>query len=738
MQVMNQIANGNSAFGLSANWLIYGSGDFAVNARLLPAFQIGSLFSDKYLPAASFTVFAMELFLAIYVSCRLFRLPVHVAMISAWLAPLVFIPFVNPYLVLLEHYLVTPFLFNMSGFAILFIALFYRLGKSGIGNSIAISCGLFLIASYVTMAFLYFFIVFAYNLVWACLPLFLFASSLKERAVKAVAGLVLAGVFYIVFYGYVDAFYNFNMENTVMGGELGGAILFHNIWNTLITTFSSFDGFFTTVDLRALPIFKHAQNIGFTRLFLYLSLISAFFFVVFAPNKTSSNAFHASAALLFAVFGSRIWGFGYHEVMIAPLYLISFVLGVAGIVQIMTYFLRRWLPAMGAPKQLIENGIMFVTKRADTLQTAPGGVILNMRGFVYLGLATAFAVFFIVRVDNSPDSKMGYVYGDRPDMESYRILEREIGINHSPVFRGRLVGMAFVDDQRPYHPDQRDPSGKTILRDIFIMERDATWRVATKYGGDFTFTPRQDRIPVLHDNNRFTGPGLAVIERYLLSEPKDRLIVQNHNISKFDRRLLEMIGVRFLVMSEFQAEQPGVVLRRTERVSSFLTLYLYELPGTNTGAYSPTKQTVFTSAKEALDLIGDPALDFRETVLVEKKVPGQLIPARSSEVKINGDVLSIEARSDGRSLVVLPFEYSRCLTFENKSGASGPLPEFHPVNLNQIGMVFERSASVNIRFRFTPFNASCRAQDRRDWEKLKGTELRNYKGVYFYGGYEKY
>lgn len=49
-------------------------------------------------------------------------------------------------------------------------------------------------------------------------------------------------------------------------------------------------------------------------------------------------------------------------------------------------------------------------------------------------------------------------------------------------------------------------------------------------------------------------------------------------------------------------------------------------------------------------------------------------------------------------------------------------------------MVFERAASITIRFRYAPFNAACRKQDPSDWDILKITELKTYKGVKFIGG----
>lgn len=738
-QVISQIANGNPIFGFGANFLINGGIDFAVNGHLLPAFYLASFFSDLSAPITTYTILSIELFVTMYISCRMFRLPVHVAMLTAWLTPLLLTSYVYPPVVQVEPLLVTPFLITEACLMMLSVALFYRLGKSDLRNTLVLSCGLFVVAGYVALSFLYFFVIYGFVVIWPCLALFIFASSMKERIIKAVAGLVMAGVFYVVFYEYLDNFYKYNWGYLLDGTVSGGGQLLGIIRSGFVTTFTTFEGFLAIFSLEWLPMHHNQRyEFRFATIFLYGGLASGLIYAALFANRYKSEIFQLSIAFLFSLLGPIFWGFGNFEALIAPLFSISFVFGIIMVAQILGHLFKRWLPAMGVPARLVENGIMFIGRHNIFGRIAPGGIILNTRRFAYLMMGGAFAVFLFDRIANSPDSRTHYEYGARPDMESYRILERDIGINHSPVFRGRLVGQAFVDD--PYHhfPDPYDPSGKTILRDILNLRRTAARKVKDKYGGDHIRTVIQDRIPILHDNNRFTSPGPAVIENYLLFRPEDVAYVQNHNISLFNRRLLEMLGVRFVMRSEPLDEQPGVILRKTEKVDRFLTLYLYELPGANTGTFSPTSQVVFSSAKQALGLVGDPALDFRKSVLVEKKIPGPLVPARSSQVKIDGNMLTVEARSDGKSLVVLPFEFSHCLRLEQKPGMAGPVPKLLPVNLGHVGMVFERAASVTIRFSYTPFNAACRKQDLSDWKNLKITELRTYKGVKYTGGYAKY
>lgn len=80
--------------------------------------------------------------------------------------------------------------------------------------------------------------------------------------------------------------------------------------------------------------------------------------------------------------------------------------------------------------------------------------------------------------------------------------------------------------------------------------------------------------------------------------------------------------------------------------------------------------------------------------------------------------------SPGRSLLVLPFEYSHCL----KITAAGGRAQLMPVNLQQTGLLFENSVEAEIIYRFGLFQESrCRGEDirRADDLQLKEALIRN-------------
>lgn len=136
-----------------------------------------------------------------------------------------------------------------------------------------------------------------------------------------------------------------------------------------------------------------------------------------------------------------------------------------------------------------------------------------------------------------------------------------------------------------------------------------------------------------------------------------------------------------------------------------------------------------------LDLIADPSVDFRQSVVLRAGIPSTLVPAKRSRVSIIDNALVFEGESDETSMVVLPFEFSHCLVVEGLDDHRGPMPRLTRANLHQIGLVFEGEAHVRIRFRYRPVvEVRCRMQDNMDFKELKISDLVTYRGAKIFGG----
>jgi hypothetical protein len=75
--------------------------------------------------------------------------------------------------------------------------------------------------------------------------------------------------------------------------------------------------------------------------------------------------------------------------------------------------------------------------------------------------------------------------------------------------------------------------------------------------------------------------------------------------------------------------------------------------------------------------------------------------------------LSLNAESEGESLLVLPVQYSHCWV------ATDPRVTFFRANLMQLGLRFSGRLASEIKLKFGPFwHSYCRRQDAHDAERL--------------------
>src|SRR5262249_24102893 len=144
---------------------------------------------------------------------------------------------------------------------------------------------------------------------------------------------------------------------------------------------------------------------------------------------------------------------------------------------------------------------------------------------------------------------------------------------------------------------------------------------------------------------------------------------------------------------------------------------IFRIEDINLGQFSPTRAHVVATATEAIGKLRASDFDPKRDVVVEDSIPSQLVPAMSASVAIDlGPTLVVQASSPGRSLLVLPFEYSCCLHLTAANAGARLIP----VNLQQTGLLFEGSVEARITYRFGLFgDSSCRGEDVRRANSLK-------------------
>jgi hypothetical protein len=280
-------------------------------------------------------------------------------------------------------------------------------------------------------------------------------------------------------------------------------------------------------------------------------------------------------------------------------------------------------------------------------------------------------------------------------------LNRAIGLRPGAAFRGNEATIDFAD-------------GPAAV-DYTLMHRNNGQR-QHETGNDSRLAGLWHyAIPTMYQYFTFiTAPYYLVLTEFL-SRPQDVQTRSGLLLTQVDARMLKLWGVKYLVTDRaIDAGKDVVSLPLTEGRS----VHLIELDGVNLGDYSPTEVRRVADFHSGLVLMHDPQFDGRNTVVTDVTDPaieGPLVAASGASLTYETYGFRIKARSEGRSVLVLPAQFSRCWTVEG-SGA----PRLFRANLMQLGLQFSGALDARLVFRHGPlFANACRLQDFEDMTRLE-------------------
>ncbi len=180
--------------------------------------------------------------------------------------------------------------------------------------------------------------------------------------------------------------------------------------------------------------------------------------------------------------------------------------------------------------------------------------------------------------------------------------------------------------------------------------------------------------------------------------------------------VLRALGVRFVITDGIIAA-PDTALRQTLARPGAVTLRLYELYGANLATYSPVELIETADRARIISEISQTPRQLKVRAFVQGTTAGSLVPAASSEMAFVRNGIRVEARSGGRSALLLPVQFSHCLTVREEGPASGT--KLMRANLLEALVVFERSVKVQIDWKFDFWrSAACRKADVDDLRML--------------------
>jgi hypothetical protein len=172
------------------------------------------------------------------------------------------------------------------------------------------------------------------------------------------------------------------------------------------------------------------------------------------------------------------------------------------------------------------------------------------------------------------------------------------------------------------------------------------------------------------------------------------------------------MGVRYILADD--ARPAG----NTERVSEMRlpankgSLAIDEISRPNLGL-SPTEIVFLDPGSDPLDWLGRADSNLERQAVLAGSDPGPLVSASNIVVTIERDGIGVRAESLGRSLLIVPFEYSHCWAAAPRNGTQAP--ELRRADFLLMGILFERKLDTAIHYKLAPFrDQDCRRKDFND------------------------
>jgi hypothetical protein len=322
-------------------------------------------------------------------------------------------------------------------------------------------------------------------------------------------------------------------------------------------------------------------------------------------------------------------------------------------------------------------------------------------------LFTCLFIGGLVRAATLPRATGFHFYPAKQPL-SVQIIKRQLTLEPGSQFPGRLLILAAT---------RAEPGEQWLVAPGSILDvLELQYKVVL--GNDHYVNLLPFSIPIANEFAHWTSPVTFIFLRSFFGRTGDGWGQVFFPLRDFNERIARLFGIRMVVTDA--PDLPGATLVYESKAGT-ADLRIFSINHVNLGQYSPTRPTKILTATEAIAALAAASFNPERDVLVEAQVPDDLVSASQVSVITElGPTLSIRAESSGRSLLVLPFEYSHCMLLEVQDGASA---QIIPVNLQQTGLLFEKSVTAKISYRFGLFDhPHCRREDMQRADRLR---LRN-------------
>jgi hypothetical protein len=279
------------------------------------------------------------------------------------------------------------------------------------------------------------------------------------------------------------------------------------------------------------------------------------------------------------------------------------------------------------------------------------------------------------------------------------VLERETALHPGMPYRGSVVTVLRLGE------DSFKGAYPTELQQLRLASRTGNGHALLDLWWFW--------IPTLEEYGQGVTRPLREYARRYLSDAAAPPSTHFISVTKIEPEILQILGVRFIVTDRQLPASIGAL--KSEGPEG---LRVYELRAPNLGDVSPTKMVTVQRADEVFDAIAaNPALLRRTAFTAQAPLP-DLVPAQGAKLTMIQGGVTVAARSEGTSALLLPLQFSNCLALD-RAASRGEVVRIERANVLHTLLVFRGPIEATLRWRYGYGAASsCRLQDVAELRKL--------------------
>lgn len=671
-----------------------------VNSLFVPAswpFLFG--LTDLHTTIACYTILALQLFLGMYLLCRVATMTRGQSLFVGWVCVNMVLPLIERSPPLGEIYTWSPVVAHSASLILFCFAAFMRTGRAATVRTNLLWASFFIGTSIlqVITAILTSPIAVPVTII-GCGCLFFMASTRKERAWKLGTGALLVGFMLTgpLFWTAGRVLYSarsvFNPEIVNAGPmtAMASCVFYGN----LIRKFC----FASTLAGGLLMLMSKQRVLRYT----------GYGFLSYAGLHVTISAIYLSGTIDFRPYPFPV----YLEYEVTPL-----------------FSLFASYAALRAYEFLYNIASKHLGVTTDKLKTIPPVAWgMSRPGTVLVSLAVCYILGQGVSTIWFKKYKPALSLQPSPITDT---LVKTIALKPGGTFQGRSASLfasgSFTDDEiaaglAPLRPDGRYTHWQAGMNNSHAIDNLWIYDIPTLDGYEASLS----------------APYYVLYSRLASHTP---WIINHTGISRFNLPLLAASGTRYVITSrpvrvEGMEPRALVTLRDGRLADQGLVanaeefarraqpeakgFFLYELPRPNLGQYSPTVVRPAPSVSETLTILEDARFDYsREVVLHEPLPEGQaLVPGTLDSLHVVRGGLKVRAHSTGRSLLLLPFEFSRAWTWVPDRPDGGAVI-LQRADLALTALVFTGRVAGTLRFEFGPWShPKARLEDLDDIKRM--------------------